>query len=199
MTAAKRLEPVSWQDYLDGEAVAKRKHEYREGFVYAMAGTSGLHDFILVNLHRAFLLRLVKGPCRLHTSEMKVRIRTDRGFRAYYPDCQIVCSPLKPKSPYIDDPVVVVEVLSKSTKRVDEGEKREGYLNLPSLAAYLLVDTEQSRITVWRRKGSEFEAELYEDAAAVIPLPEIGVELPLAEVYADVEWPPPKDSDDDDE
>lgn len=189
MTAAKKLELLDWQEYLRGEERAKRKHEYREGYVYAMAGTTILHDVIVGNALYAIRQRLGRGPCRIHTADVKVRIRTDRGVRFYYPDCQVVCSPVKDaKGVFVDDPVVVVEVSSPSTRRIDEGEKREGYLGLSSLAAYLLVDSGQARVTVWRRRDSAFDSEVYGDVSTAIPLPEIGVELPLAEIYANVDW-----------
>jgi Uma2 family endonuclease len=190
MTAAKRREPLDWRVYLEGEGLAERKHEYVGGFVYAMAGGVYLHSLISTNTTTALGKRLGDGSCRVLNSDFKIRVRTESGFNFYYPDCSVVCTALERGALYVDDPVVVVEVASRSTRRIDEGEKRESYLSLPSIGAYLLIDSEQLRVTVWRRCGSTFDRELYVEETSSVPLPEIGVELPLAEVYANVEWPP---------
>lgn len=188
MTAAKKLELIDWQEYLRGEELARRKHEYREGYVYAMAGGAFVHSLISTNTTTALGKRLSPGRCRVLNSDFKIRIRSERGFRFYYPDCSVVCTAIPLGASFFENPSVIVEVASPSTRRVDEGEKREGYLGVESLGAYLLVDSEQARVTVWRRAESGFESEVYTDSTASIPLPEIGVELPLAEIYANVDW-----------
>jgi Uma2 family endonuclease len=187
MTAAGRMQPLEWQAYLDGEERAQHKHEYVCGFVYAMAGAKYQHNRIASNLLIAIGRRL-QSPCEVVGSDQKVRIRTSFGYRFYYPDCTVVCGKQDPELPYSDNPTVVVEVLSPSTRRLDEGEKREGYLAIPSLAAYLLVDSERAEAALWRRHGAEFKKEIFEGTDASIPLPEIDMSLPLAEVYANVEW-----------
>jgi Uma2 family endonuclease len=104
----------------------------------------------------------------------------------------VVCEPNGPDSVYQDRPVIVVEVLSDSTRRQDCHEKRDAYLTIPSLKAYLLVEPDEAKVSVYRRKtvgaGLEaFDAQLYSGLDAVIPLDEIEVELPLVEVYERVE------------
>jgi Uma2 family endonuclease len=190
MTAAKRREPLDWRVYLEGEELAERKHEYVGGFVYAMAGGVYLHSLISTNTTTALGKRLGDCSCRVLNSDFKIRVRTESGFNFYYPDSSVVCTTIERGALYVDDPVVVVEVASRSTRRIDEGEKREAYLSLPSLGAYVLIDSEQVRVTIWRRSGSSFHRETHLDESESIALPEIGVELPLAEVYANVEWLP---------
>jgi Uma2 family endonuclease len=189
MRAATRLEPIDWQAYLEGEERAERKHEYVCGYVYAMADGRRRHHLIASNLLYALGRRLDKSPCQAYGSDMKVRIHSEQGYRFYYPDITVECGPHDPDSVFTDDPVVVVEVLSASTRRIDEGEKREGYLSIPSLAAYVLVDSERLGAAVWRRKGDVFQGEIYAEPTSSIPLPEIDAALPLAELYANVEWP----------
>jgi Uma2 family endonuclease len=189
MSAADRLEPLNWETYLAGEEHAERKHEYVNGFVYAMAGGRIQHHRLASNVLTALSRRLGSGRCEAFNSDLKVRIRTENGVRFYYPDCTVVCEASDPDAVYVDNPVVVVEVMSRSTRRIDEGEKREGYLSLPSLAAYVLVDSERVGVAVWRRRDDEFKPESFVELSASVSLPEIGVELPLAEVYANVTWP----------
>jgi Uma2 family endonuclease len=85
--------------------------------------------------------------------------------------------------------VVIVEVLSDATRRIDEGEKREAYLSISTLAAYLLVETDQPRVVDYRRSSQEFVPEAYEGLDAVIPLDAVGVELELKDIYQRVDFP----------
>jgi Uma2 family endonuclease len=85
---------------------------------------------------------------------------------------------------------VIVEVISRRTRRIDEGEKKEAYLTIPSLGVYLLVEQDMPLVNVHRRAETGFEHEVYEGLDAVIPLPEIGVVLPLAELYSGVQFAP---------
>ncbi len=82
--------------------------------------------------------------------------------------------------------MVIFEVLSKRTRRLDQGEKKDGYLQLPSLCVYALVEQEMPKVVIYRRCGTEFVDEVYEGLEASIPLPEIGVVLPLNEIYRGV-------------
>jgi Uma2 family endonuclease len=106
------------------------------------------------------------------------------GYHPLSPDAMVVCHPNPRSDHFQDHPVVVIEVHSDSTRRIDQGEKCDTYLRIPSLQVLLLVESEEMAVTVHRR-GAEggFAVEYHAGAEAVIPLPEIGVELPLAELY----------------
>jgi Uncharacterized protein conserved in cyanobacteria len=188
MTAAEHLQPLDWRAYLEGEKRAKRKHEYVYGRVYAMAGAKIRHNLINANVLATIHSQLKSSKCRVLGSDHKVRIRSEDGVCFFYPDVTVDCEPLKPNLVYTDTPKVVVETLSKSTRRVDEGEKHDLYLKIPSLAAYLLVESDLPGVTVWRRSGTEVKREVYLEPTDSIPLPEIGVALPLAEIYAGINW-----------
>ena len=90
--------------------------------------------------------------------------------------------------PFQDQPAVIVEVLSAGTRRADEGEKRDAYLSLPSLSAYVLVEQEGPAVVVHRRGPDGFVREVFEGLEAHVPLLELT--LPLAEVYRGVEFGP---------
>jgi Uma2 family endonuclease len=190
MTAAKKLEPISVADYLEGELVSPIKHEYFGGVVYAMAGGRVLHHLIATNITTAIGSRLRGKRCQAFNSDMKVRVPPPPRERFYYPDASIVCRSNPPEDSYQDEPVVIFEVLSKATQRIDKGEKLDAYLSLPSLAVYALVEQEAALVTVYRRKGNEFVDERYDGCYAIIPLPEVDIELPLAEIYERVEFRP---------
>lgn len=204
MSAVKKLKPstvkklnlITVAEYLKGELVSTIKHEYVDGFVYAMAGARNLHNSIVGNTLGSLFVRLRGGNCRPWNSDTKVRIRMPRRIRFYYPDVSVVCRPNSRDDQYHDRPVVIAEVLSRGTRRIDEGEKKEAYLTIPSLGAYLLVEQDAPRVVVHRRKARGFVQEVYEGLEAVVPLPEIGTELPLAEIYEDVEFVPERGSGD---
>lgn len=197
MTAAKKLALISVEDYLAGELVSPIKHEFLGGVVYAMAGARNVHNLIATNTLVALGTRLKGKDCRPYNSDTKVRIRLPSHSRFYYPDTMVVCRPNPQNDSFQDEPAVIVEVVSKKTRRLDEGEKKDAYLTIPSLGVYLLIEQQMPAIVVHRRTAQGFVREVYEGLEAVLPLPVIETELPLAEIYEGVEFTPePDDSND---
>jgi Uma2 family endonuclease len=195
MSTAPQYQPISVRDYLDGELKAKRKHEYVDGAVYAMAGANNTHNRIATNVTGMLHSQLRGQRCQVFNSDTKVRVRLARGTRFYYPDSSVVCEPNPAGQTFHDAPVAIVEVVSESTRRTDEYEKREAYLSIHSLSVYVLIEQAAPAALVYRRGDSGFDRESYSGLEAVIPLPEIGCHLPLAEVYERVEFAPPKDDE----
>lgn len=183
MTAAKHLGLVSIEEYLEGELTSDVKHEYSGGYIYVMAGAKTVHNRVAGACYAAMYTRLRGKPCEPFNSDMKVRVQFPSHTRFYYPDGMVVCEPNGPEDAYQDRPVVVFEVLSDATRRIDEGEKRDAYLTIPTLAAYLLIETNRARVAMHRRTENGFVLEAYDGLDAVIELPAIEVELPLAELY----------------
>lgn len=196
MTAAEKLNLISVEDYLEGELVSPIKHEYLGGVVYAMAGARNVHNDIAGNVFAALHNRLRGCKCRPYNSDTKIRVHLPTHWRFYYPDASVVCRRNPPEDSFQDEPVVIVEVLSQSTRRTDEGEKKDAYLTIPSLAVYLLVEQETAAVVAFRRTEHGFVREVYGDASDVIPLSEIDAELPLAEVYDGVEFVPERRPED---
>jgi len=195
MTAAEKLKHVAVDDYLAGEATARAKHEYLGGYVYAMAGGSNSHNRISTNTTIALGSRLKGQLCQPYNSDTKLRVQLPTHTRFYYPDVSVVCESNPPDEAFQDQPVVIVEVLSRDTRRIDETEKKEAYLSIPSLKAYLLVEQALAEVTVHRRSQQGFASEVYSGMNATIPLPEIQAELPLTEVYAGVKFVPEQTDD----
>jgi Uma2 family endonuclease len=190
MTAVKNLYLVSVADYLAGELESPIKHEYLGGAVYAMAGARNVHDRIASNTLVALESRLRGKRCQAFNSDTKVRIQLPSHVRFYYPEVSVACRPNPPLDSFQDQPVVIVEVLSSQTRRIDEGEKKDAYLMIPSLGVYLLVEQEIPAVVAFRRTEHGFLREVYVGPDAVIPLGEIDTVLPLAEIYESVEFMP---------
>jgi Uma2 family endonuclease len=189
VTALKQPAFLSIADYLAGEEISDVKHEYLGGTVHAMAGANNRHNIIAVN-SLAILHGLLRGKsCQPFNSDTKVRIEFPDHTRFYYPDAMVVCHPNPEQDHYQDQPVVVIEVLSDSTRRTDMGEKRDAYLTIQSLKVLLLVEPDSAMVAVFRRKPEGgFATEHHAGLDSAIPLPEIDASLPLAGLYERVEF-----------
>lgn len=196
MSTAPKRQPISIEEYLRGELDSQVKHEYLGGFVYAMAGGNNAHNRVASNVLAALHLRLRKKRCEAFNSDTKIRIKLPTQVRFYYPDASVICDSNPPDDSFQDRPVVIVEVLSRNTRRIDQGEKREAYLTIPTLCAYLLIEQDGPAAIVYRRTEQGFVEETYVDIKAVIPLTEIDTELPLDEIYERVEFVPESEQED---
>lgn len=191
MSSARQKQPITITEYLSGELISPIKHEFVDGVVYSMAGATANHNRIATNATVAVGAQLRGKRCQVFNSDMKVRVRLSRSTRFYYPDLSVVCVPNAGDETFQDNPVVIVEVISESTRRVDEYEKRESYLTINSLRAYILLESNAMAALVYRRVDAGFESEIYEGSEAVIPLPEIECNLSLADAYEQVAFLPP--------
>jgi Uma2 family endonuclease len=187
MTAAEKLDLVSVEDYLAGELNSTVKHEYLGGMVYAMAGARNAHNVIATNVVGVLHARLRGKKCRPFNSDTKIRVRLPTQLRFYYPDASVVCRPNPQGDSFQDEPAVIVEVMSEATRRIDQGEKKDAYLTIPSLSAYVLLEQDTPAATVYRRTEQGFRREVYTGLTASIPLGEVDIELPLADMYEGVE------------
>jgi Uma2 family endonuclease len=123
-------------------------------------------------------------------SDTKVRIEFPDHTRFYYPDVIVVCQTNPDTEHFQTQPVVIIEVLSESTRRTDLGEKRDAYLTIPSLKALLLVETDNRSVTIHRRAAEGgFVIERHTGTDAMIPLPEIGADLALKDICERVDFP----------
>jgi Uma2 family endonuclease len=136
MTAAPQWERVSVDDYLAGELRSPVKHEYLNGVLYAMAGARNAHNRIASNVLARLDARLMGHRCQAFNSDTKIRIRIAAQTRFYYPDVSVVCRANPPEDSFQDEPVVITEVISRKTRRTDEGEKKDAYQTIPSLKVY---------------------------------------------------------------
>ena len=172
MTAAKKLPLLSEEDYLAGELASPVKHEYVDGTVYAMAGARNFHNDIAANV-LAFCAGCA-GRAAASSIPMSRSGSAPMAVLRIYPDTGVTCRPNPRTDSFEDNPAVIAEVLSASMRRTDEEGKRDAYLSIPSLCAYLLIEQEFPFVVVHRRAGAAFVREEYAGLEAVIPLPEIG-------------------------
>ena len=138
---------ISVLDYLGGEKISDVKHEYINGEVYAMAGASRSHNILTGNVWSAFMAHLDGTRCISFSSDMKVNI--DNQF--FYPDVLVTCDDDLGDDYYTTAPIILVEVLSKSTRKMDKSFKLAAYKTIPSLLEYVLIEQEFAEIEICRR------------------------------------------------
>jgi len=188
VSTAPELGLISVEDYLQQESESTVKHEYLGGVLYAISGGKNRHNLLASNTLLALGSRLRGTACRVFNSDTKIRIRLPDHTRFYYPDVSVVCEQNPQDEVFQDRPVIVVEILSESTRRTDLGEKAAAYQSLASLEVYLLVEQSTQAVIAYRRTDKGFEREVYQGLSSVVPLPQLGIELPLSEVYEAVDF-----------
>lgn len=189
MSAARKLK-LTPQQYLEHERRAEFKSEYFNGEVFAMAGASRWHVLIVSNVNRVAGTALQNRPYEVYSSDLRVRIPTTGLYT--YPDVVIVCGEPQFEDDVLDtllNPTVLVEILSDSTEAWDRGRKAAHYRRLPSLQEYVLVSQHEPRIEQYRRQpNGDWLLTETADLASEIELTSVGVRLPVAEIYARVQW-----------
>ncbi len=138
---------ISEENYLQGELVSDIKRQYIEGYVYAMSGASRNHERIAGNIFGEIRNHLKGKPCEAFSSDLKIKA----GLHFFYPDAMVVCDDPQPHAYYTESPVLVVEVVSKSTRKLDETTKRRVYQSIPSLQEYVLIEQDIVDVEVCRR------------------------------------------------
>lgn len=179
------------EQYLALEEVSDYRSEYIDGEIYAMSGGSSDHSLIegnVVTLCKQ-LLRHRSPLCRVYTSNIRLLVEPSGIFT--YPDAMIVCGTvefLKGRNDTLKNPIVIFEVLSKSTRRYDRGKKFSLYKKIPSLLEYVLIDSERTHVEIYRREGTSWNAEMLNGLADIFTIQSLNLELPVRELYFQVAW-----------
>ena len=177
MSAVKNSHASTVEDYLNGELISDVKHEFIEGYIYAMTGASANHERLSGNIYRKFGNYLENKPCEPFGSDMKVKVASN----FFYPDVIVDCDFDESEPYFTDSPTIIVEVLSQSTSKKDRTTKRFSYLNLPSLQEYVLIEQDFVDIEVVRRKD-EWGSKHY-FLGDDVTFESIGLRLSVAEIY----------------
>lgn len=180
------------EEYFRLAEASPTKLEYKAGELIDMAGTSISHIDIASNLIRRLGNRLDGGPCRAMGSDLRVRTAADRYC---YPDLSVICGEVElasndPAQMTITNPSVLFEILSPSTESTDRGEKFFRYIRIPSLKEYFLVAQDKPRIESFVRQadGSWQVGAVVEGMDAVVRFESLKVEIPLGEIYDNVQF-----------
>jgi len=171
--------PMTLAEFLEWEERQPRRYEFDGVGPVAMTGGTAGHADVQRNLTIAVGGRLRGKPCRFYGSDLKFQVAEGH---VRYPDGMVVCSPVDRTATVIYDPVIVFEVLSPSTTRDDRIVKAREYQATPSVQRYVMLEQDAVGATVYARSGNAWTHEILV-ADSILALPEIEVELPLAELY----------------
>ena len=173
------------EHYVELERKAEFKSEYLSGQIFAMAGGSPKHSALISNVNGSAWSRLRGSSCQVYNNDLRITIM-QTGLKTY-PDVTVVCGeahfhPLDKDS--IINPTVLFEVLSPTTEAYDRGEKWAHYQQLDSLQEYILVSQHKAQVEHYvRQDDGSWKFTAASDLGAKIPLPSLGCELLLAEIY----------------
>jgi Uma2 family endonuclease len=182
---AYNLERNSPEEYLKFERNAKRKHEFFDGEIVAMAGASVNHNIISSNLQGELFSQLKNSLCRPFASDMRVKAKKSY----FYPDIVVSCREREfedPEDETLLNPRVIIEILSKSTKLRDRNLKFDSYLSLESITDYILIEQNSMRVEHFQRSGNTWSIVVLAKSDDKLLLNSIGCELTLAEIYNEV-------------
>jgi Uma2 family endonuclease len=187
------------EQYLANEREAEFRSEYFGGEVFALAGASRRHIRVVTNLLFRLESQLLTGPCNVYANDMKVRIPNSGLYLLgekenkvdapdyTYPDIVVSCGDeefLDEEGDVLLNPVLIIEVLSKSTESYDRGRKFEHYQSIESLKEYLLVAQLPQRIERYtRRSVNEWLYTDFRSPDDIIRLESIDCELLMSDVY----------------
>ncbi len=193
MASATEVPRFTPEQYLALERKADYKSEYRDGFIWAMAGASREHNLIAGNLHGEIRSQLKGRPCEVYTSDMRLRVSPTGLYT--YPDVMAVCG----EPQFLDDevdtllnPSMIAEILSPSTESYDRGNKFDQYRQLTSLREYVMIAQDKVLVERYTRQGEEWLLTVFRNLDETLPLTSIGCEIALREIYALIEFPADK-------
>jgi len=180
---------ISIDEYLEMENASSEKHEYYQGEIFAISGAKVPHNIIATNLVVALTIKLKGKSCRPFNSDQRIHVEANTLFT--YPDISIICGDIitRNNDDYnVLNPTVLIEVLSRSTKNYDRGEKFKLYRDIPTLREYVLVDSESIHIEIFRlNANNHWELEEYNKDAQTVLIQAINTPLSIEEIYEGTE------------
>lgn len=183
MSTASKIDFLTEDAYLQSELSSDIRHEYIDGQVYAMMGATGEHNTLAGNLYTELHNHLRDKPCRPFALDMKVKVET----KYFYPDVLVDCV-YDSENPHIaGEPVLIIEVLSDSTRLMDETTKYQAYRQIPSLQEYVMVEQKFAKVEVFQR-DNHWAPKRYSAGDSVV-FSSIALTVPIAAIYERVETP----------
>jgi len=183
MSSVLKPNHLTHEEYFAIEQAEDQRYEYIAGQIFAMAGGTENHALISMSIGSALLNALRGKPCRVYGADMKLYVREYDKF--CYPDVQVLCEKGIHKGKYVENPVLVVEVLSDSTESYDRGRKFERYRSIESLQYYLLVEQDRQHVELYER---ESEGRWTLTSPQRLVFPGLDIVLDIEEIYRQVEF-----------
>jgi Uma2 family endonuclease len=177
--------PWTTEQFLAWEERQELRYEFDGCQAIAMAGGTATHAAIQRNLIVALGVGLRGKQCKPYGSELKIRV----GHGAIrYPEAFVVCTPVPPRSTVVADPVVIFEILSESSATEDFVTKNAEYRATASVKRYVVLQQVKAAAVMFSRKGDDWITDLLTGNDAILRMPEIGLDIPLSEIFAEIEF-----------
>jgi len=181
---------ITPEEYLAMEEISEIKHEYYQGEIFAMAGASSTHNVIVSNLNANAALPLSEKGCTAYMLDLKLWIKANGLFA--YPDLMVVCGEpdfYKDRDDAITNPTVIVEILSKSTKDYDRGDKFKLYRSIPTLQEYVLIDQYSVHIEQYYLEApNKWIFTEYHQMTDILKFAKIDFQISLQDIYHRVKF-----------
>ena len=177
-------------EYLAFERTSDSRHEYYAGNIYVMVGGTEPHNLIAGNAFYCLKSQLRSRPCKVYTSDMRLKIAPTGLYT--YPDVMALCGEVKLADDcrdMIENPQIVVEVLSPSTEAYDRGTKLDHYKRLESVTDCILISQDARRVEHHARGTDGRWRKTNVTGSGIIRLASLGCEIPLDEIYDQIELP----------
>lgn len=184
MTALPNAATWTTEQFLAWEEAQEERYEFIDGRIYAMVGGTAAHSVITLNIASALRSRLAGSTCKPFVGELKLQIQG----RIFYPDVTVNCARLADADRMLNEPKVIFEVLSKSTRRKDRLLKSEYYRRLACVQQYVMVEQDEVVIESLTPDGQGgWRLQMVGGADGVLALPCLDIEIPVAEIYDDTD------------
>ncbi|MDQ2803386.1 MAG: Uma2 family endonuclease [Pseudomonadota bacterium] len=188
MNIALRKPRMTREEFFGWAEAQDARYEF-DGFQpVAMTGGSINHNLITLSIHRALHARLSGSSCQPLGPDAGV---ATIGDAVRYPDALVTCTKIPGAAHLVPGVVVVFEVLSPTSGRTDRIDKLREYRAVASIRRYVILEHTGVGVTVFARAAGEDEWRASAlTAADILQMPEIGIEIPVAALYEDVDLPP---------
>ncbi|MBC8110523.1 MAG: Uma2 family endonuclease [Verrucomicrobia bacterium] len=181
----------SFEEFLEFEQHSEIRYEFYDGEVFAMAGTTIIHNLIVSNTSDIFKEHFRPRGCFILTESVK--LEAIKNFYYPYPDVMLTCNENDKKEPYIiKNPSIIIEVLSKSTEETDRKFKWQRYKRIPSLQHFILVSQYEILVEVFSRiENSEtWLYQSFDELTQEIELRNMDFKIPVSRIYENIAFPP---------
>jgi Uma2 family endonuclease len=183
---------MSYEEYVNWESTQEIRHEYFDGEVIAMAGSTLKHNRISGNVFKSLDNALADRPCGVYINDVQVQVEPRRKY--FYPDVVVTCDERdRQESTFVAFPCLIIEVLSPSTESFDRGFKFSQYRKFETLQEYILVQVEQPMVEVFQRNEQGQWVFFEYGLSDRLFLKSVNVEIAISDLYRQIQFEPALD------
>lgn len=174
---------MTLEEFLEFAEHGPLRYEYVNGVIHAMTAPAIAHSRMAGELFVAVKAHLRGGPCEVFATAVNLYIRSASDEIVYIPDLVVACNREEWDKNWLCNPKLVAEILSPSTRHIDQREKAMTYRRVNSIEEYVLLEQSEHKVTVHRR-ADQWKPQVYSGPDAVAEFRSISLSVPLAQIYA---------------